>query len=160
MNQNLWLLPGKGNRIIRIRIGEGVTSEEFELPASFKTWDEKKTKTIDYIVNGNKIFSCPTISNEAIDIDCNVPTVKTASINYDGLERFHNLKKWWEHNKEKSYAYIYMEKNCSLKNFLDVVVLEKNTYVKERKERFTSMQENANGNCGEKIWQYVLSQLN
>ena len=157
-NHNVWLMPARENKMLKIDVRKQNAVEEKEFPDIYTMYSGKDmiSKTGGYLVHDNKIIIYPASSKTMLtyDIvndswsDISLPVNRTCMINYAEHENCF-LKK----------ANIYSEHWTETEKFLNYVVSDIEMGIAERKEFFVQQQLNADGTCGEKIWQYIFRVL-
>lgn len=163
LNDYLWLLPGRENKIVKINIYCSDQVEELCLPTKYTVRSNEKTRTIDYMIKNEKILICPVNADMMLTIDCSSNTVCGQMICLDGSDSCNSLTEYRihhpKHDGRSTCGYLYKEDVCPLEYFVNCIIAGREKHTSERRRNFQNMQANAEGSCGEKIWKYVWSDL-
>lgn len=161
--EKVWLVPLKGRNIYYVNFKEnGVhsikLSEEtvfdrdlFPLFGNFKDFDFNEDELLLYPRASNRLMkiriSENLIEEKEIKKPENMPEKMFRSYMLDragGAERFQS---------------IYYERVCKIEKYIDLVKKENDIKQKNRLGEFSEMFVNAEGNCGVKIWEYIINRI-
>lgn len=150
--KNLWLLPGIEDRVVNISLDNNLSVHEYELPIEFNVWDNTQSKTIDYVVYRNSVIACPIQSNQMIHIT-DEGTVFCEKAYENDLTGYYAYK--GEGKNNIGCHWYYSEFVYPLERFLNIIISDGDRLGRESEKYYKNIQCNSDGNCGEKIWQYI-----
>lgn len=159
----LWLLPGRENKVIKIDILQNFMEKEISFPGEYNIKNVQATKFYDYNVQNNRIILYPGNMNMMAEIDCERDTIMAKGIllrdNKQCNQRVLHMVGKGEGYSNNKGLYLYKQGICAVERFLNIVSSGKEIYEIQRKKIFSKMSLNTDGTCGEKIWLYVKNKL-
>lgn len=162
VENSLWLLPGRECKVIKLDISKDYKEKEILFPEGYCAENIGMTKFYDYTQQDNKIVVFPGNMDILTEINCDLDTIEVKKIFVSSMERNYKKMAYLMHETgeiEKIGQYLYNESICPVECFINIVLEKRETYKTERKAAFKSMQINADGSCGEKLWQYIYDEL-
>ncbi|HWT73632.1 MAG TPA: hypothetical protein VN258_02790 [Mobilitalea sp.] len=166
INGGVWLIPCFADVIIRIDVENlEIIKISYENIAGFsKDYDSAQTFN-DYVIHDNNLLLFPYKSNAIVSIDVETYTVEAlpTQIKFDNneIEWVNNITHGDGTKEDKFYncSHTYEERVCSLSQFIQIVTGSSDTYNEQRVKYYSQNIINADGSCGEKIWEYITEEL-
>lgn len=148
-NENIWLVPNAARVCIKIELSEGIVKEIM----CWKTEDEQALYDRYKLYNG-KIYLFPYKAKNICAIDMETDEVVWLSTYFDSEIMKNNTGV-----EDDIRRYIYNGRTCSLKQFIELVRKGDDINREKRRNSFCKGIENINENAGEKIWHYLIQQI-
>lgn len=159
----VWLIPSKNGIFYSVDFRKNrVSSLEYSKEAVF---DYDLFAAIDNFCCldkvGNELLLYPRAANRLMIINMEkhkleekqvkVPeSISEKEFEYHMLERG-GCTEWFQS--------VYSEKSCSIQEFIDRVRNEKDIKQKNRRQEFSRIFANTQGNCGTEIWNYIMDRI-
>lgn len=149
--ETLWLIPFGAKVCIKIELLKGIVKEIY---CCQPEGVNAETLYDRYKIQDKKLYLFPYQADNICLIDMDSEDVTWLSTKYEEKKSFDVSE-----GAESVRQYVYSQKYCSLEEYVELVIMEKDEYLERRKASFCKGLANINTNAGCEIWKYLLEEL-